>query len=183
MKTKQEIKPCTRCKIWKPLTDFHKRAASPDGLQPLCKSCKSNRDKAYIEADPERREKRKQRSKKWQKDNPEQYKEGLAKWKEANPDHKKYLDKKYTLWSHYRLTIEDYVNMLNEQGGVCKICKEARRLSVDHDHSCCPDKLCCGKCVRGLVCQRCNMMLGFIENYPDVHAAALEYIKNGTIDL
>ncbi len=36
-------------------------------------------------------------------------------------------------------------------------------LSVDHDHSCCPDKSACCKCIRGLLCADCNMMLGLAE--------------------
>lgn len=33
------MKICCRCKAGKPLSDFHKRSASPDGHQRLCKGC------------------------------------------------------------------------------------------------------------------------------------------------
>ena len=66
----------------------------------------------------------------------------------------------------YNLTFEDYLNMLVWQGGACAICKlsvDGYRLSVDHDHACCPGKTSCGRCVRGLLCTRCNWTLGRIE--------------------
>jgi hypothetical protein len=34
-------KTCSQCQATKPLGDFHKRAASPDGYAPLCKACKN----------------------------------------------------------------------------------------------------------------------------------------------
>lgn len=32
-------KECTKCKVWKPYSEFHKKAASKDGLQYKCKEC------------------------------------------------------------------------------------------------------------------------------------------------
>lgn len=50
--------------------------------------------------------------------------------------------------------------MLEEQGGVCAICRgrEGRKyLAVDHSHV--------TGCVRGLLCTRCNVAVGFCEKY------------------
>jgi|SRR6187551_2418154 len=88
-------------------------------------------------------------------------------------------EKKYTrakeLQKRYGITIEQYNEMLAKQNGVCAICKqpevllapngEPRNLCVDHDHSCCTSQRTCGKCIRGLLCQRCNVALGYLENY------------------
>ena len=73
------------------------------------------------------------------------------------------LDKKSHLWTHYRMTIEDYQSMLKSQNGKCKICNKNKRLVVDHDHSCCLQKNTCGNCVRGLLCFSCNTLVGYIE--------------------
>lgn len=47
-------KRCTGCGEEKPLSDFYRRAASRDGLQPRCKNCDDARKKAEIAADPQR---------------------------------------------------------------------------------------------------------------------------------
>lgn len=36
--------------------------------------------------------------------------------------------------------------------------------AIDHDHRCCPQKISCGKCTRGVVHTSCNIRLGSYEN-------------------
>lgn len=49
----------------------------------------------------------------------------------------------------------------------CTLCNErlsisrhARSFHIDHDHACCPGAVGCERCVRGLLCVRCNTTLG-----------------------
>jgi hypothetical protein len=50
------MKKCTKCGIEKPLTEFHKKSASKDGLDYWCRSCKSKSKKEYLKrADVKRR--------------------------------------------------------------------------------------------------------------------------------
>lgn len=67
----------------------------------------------------------------------------------------------------YNLTVEQYDAMLAEQGGRCAICRSSdpgpKSWHVDHDHDCCPAGGSCGKCVRGLLCHSCNLLLGHAE--------------------
>jgi hypothetical protein len=69
----------------------------------------------------------------------------------------------------YGVTPEQYAVLLAEQGGGCAICgRSDTRLTVDHDHKCCPEKArSCGKCIRGLICNNCNLAIGLAEDNPD----------------
>ena len=75
------------------------------------------------------------------------------------------------LLATFGITIEQYDEMLGQQGGVCAICgqpetaleaksrtevRRVKRLAVDHDHE-------TGK-VRGLLCWMCNTRLGYFES-------------------
>src|SRR5271156_5933449 len=45
----EQNKRCCSCKIFKPLTNFHKKYSTPDGLDPQCKTCKKQHDKKYYD--------------------------------------------------------------------------------------------------------------------------------------
>lgn len=81
----------------------------------------------------------------------------------------------------YGITSHDYDRMLKAQGGVCKICgrvnTDGKDLSVDHDHACCSGRRACGQCVRGLLCNRCNMGLGYFGDDAALLEAAARYLK------
>ena len=80
----------------------------------------------------------------------------------------------------YNLTRDDYVDMEKSQNGVCKICGEPERyknrLSVDHDHSCCPGITSCGKCIRGLLCSNCNRVLGQVNDSKVLLQKMIDYL-------
>jgi len=74
-------------------------------------------------------------------------------------------------WALYRLPWDDYEEMLEKQGGVCAICRNPfsenpRLIHVDHKHGCehpGKGKKCCRECVRGILCSRCNIFVGWME--------------------
>jgi predicted nucleic acid-binding Zn ribbon protein len=74
----------------------------------------------------------------------------------------------------YNLTQTEWEDILQLQGGVCAICqKESRTWHTDHNHSCCPGKVSCGKCVRGILCNKCNQAIGLLhENIESLERAA-----------
>ncbi len=93
-----------------------------------------------------------------------------------------------TLISKYKITIEQYEEILAKQNGVCRLChqEETRvdnrygaqaRLAVDHDHSCCPGETSCGNCVRGLLCHSCNTGIGKLGDDPARLRAAADYLE------
>lgn len=90
--------------------------------------------------------------------------------------------------ARYNLTPEAYAEMLEAQGGVCKICEQPetqrnvngdiKMLAVDHDHACCPEpSRSCGLCVRALLCGRCNQILGKFGDDIGLLARAIIYLK------
>lgn len=82
----------------------------------------------------------------------------------------------------FNITGDQYDRMLEAQHGVCAICfqvdNKGKRLSVDHDHRCCPQTKSCGKCVRGLLCHKCNMAIAFLHDNIKIIESAATYLKH-----
>lgn len=81
-----------------------------------------------------------------------------------NPD----AARNYQLKYRFGITADQYDELLEQQQGKCALCgtecQTGRRLAVDHDHTCCPNRRGgCGRCVRGLLCVKCNTWLGAYE--------------------
>ena len=71
--------------------------------------------------------------------------------------------REYMLMYKYKITKEKYEEMIKNG---CHICGQytERNLHIDHDHLCCSGEgATCGKCVRGVVCNRCNQTIGKYE--------------------
>ncbi len=77
-----------------------------------------------------------------------------------------------TLKKRYGLTLADYDLMLASQNGTCFICEVPpgpEPLYVDHCHV--------TKRVRGLLCPRCNTLVGYLEKRADLFPRAREYLR------
>lgn len=84
----------------------------------------------------------------------------------------------------YGLTQAGFDRLLESQGHACAMCHEAfedgQPIFIDHDHNCCEsEKRSCGRCVRGLLCLRCNTALGYIEKYSDLARA---YVRSAVVE-
>lgn len=79
---------------------------------------------------------------------------------------------KGNLKHNFNMTLEQYDQMFEEQNGICAICGgvnfSGRRLGVDHNHE-------TGK-IRGLLCHRCNFLLGALED-KEFTKRAKQYLK------
>lgn len=79
----------------------------------------------------------------------------------------------WLLKNTYGITSGEFDRMLEEQGGVCRICHKGpsgrfKHLCVDHCHT-------TGK-VRGLLCHACNKSLGFLEDDPARIKRLIDYL-------
>ena len=85
-------------------------------------------------------------------------------------------------FASYGVTREWYDAKLAEQGGGCAICgatkpdNRSNFMFIDHRHSCCEKRPCCGKCVRGLLCSRCNSFVERLDCITDWAEKALAYL-------
>lgn len=76
----------------------------------------------------------------------------------------------------------DFEVLFDSQGRMCAGCRRSdqTRWHVDHDHSCCPggqNAKTCGECVRGILCNGCNLGLGQLEDNPQTLRRLADYVE------
>ena len=104
---------------------------------------------------------------------------GAGYYSRCKPCHKAQLRARH--WAkRFGISPDQYLAIKDVQGGRCAICQVAsgatKALAVDHDHQHCPSGSGCHECIRGLLCSRCNNLLGFARDNPDVFRRAVEYL-------
>lgn len=88
--------------------------------------------------------------------------------------------RKFGLMRYYGMSLETYNVMLAAQNGVCAICKgtetyqpktysSPKALSVDHNHE--------TGAIRGLLCSRCNYMIGHSREDEEILLAGVAYLR------
>jgi hypothetical protein len=140
------------CLAEKEADQFSPDRRAKDGCQARCKKCKSGETRAAYAANPSRKSaigKRHYRS-----------------------------DRGATsrLSRMFGITVEGYRALLEKQGGRCAICPATEpgrgnvNFCVDHDHK--------TGAVRGLLCSRCNVALGLMNDDMAQLKSALEYMQS-----
>lgn len=143
------------CNIEKHLIEFPKETRMRDGCRNNCKKC---RDSSRTD--------RKGRNKKT-------YNAHMRKYRKNRILSQKQRDQATSslLKSRYGITLEEYRQRLEAQGGHCFLCPKksdgGRRLSVDHNHA-------TGK-IRGILCDGCNRTIAILDN-PDLFSKAIAYL-------
>lgn len=146
-------KPCTKCNIDKPLSEYFRAGNS---YRSSCKVCSSLVTKAY------------------RKRNPDKVKEWKQGYRERHPTK---VRNTHRNWRLSVLPIE-YKLLEQEQLGLCAICRnpetrltktgDPRFLSLDHDHE--------NGMLRGLLCNRCNIVLGHVEDDAELLEMMIKYL-------
>lgn len=140
-------KICIKCKQEKPFELFTKSKTAKFQRLNVCKACNNQRVK------------NKKPSAEYRKKYYNTNKEKLNQYKKTryltNPQIRLQL-KSNTLLRKYKLSLEEFQTLQIIQENKCAICLQKNNLVVDHCHI-------SGK-VRALLCLKCNMYLGVIEN-------------------
>lgn len=163
------VKICRDCNLENPIAKYQPDKEYTDGRGSVCYDCRNKR----------RRPRQRQR-----------YAEDSEYREQIKRDHKKRNDDNPGLTTIYhrkvrfKMTLEDFDNLLCKQGGVCAACGSShsgaigKDWGVDHDHACCSGKKTCGKCVRGILCNPCNLILGLAKDNPKILDALASYLRN-----
>lgn len=94
--------------------------------------------------------------------------------RKAFPD----IHKNWDLQRSFGLTLEDYKAKLLAQNGCCAICDrpetsmragKLKMMAVDHCHT--------TNEIRDLLCSRCNPMIGYAQDEPDILRKAADYLE------
>ena len=156
----KSIKICFRCKKEKESTDFYRSKAIKSGFMNECKECNGERNK------------------KWRIKNKLKASKTSKEWALNNPERSRLLKLKSYLRRKYNITVEEFEKRKKAQQNRCLICEKVFVLSsqthVDHNHS--------TKKVRGILCTRCNFIVGMVENEGDIILKSIEYIKRHELD-
>lgn len=149
----EETRECSKCSIPKDIDEFVRNG---NGRKSYCKLCHAQHEQGKRDADPQ------------------VYTQRARDWRAANPNRVK-----QNRLNKYNLTCEQYDLMLIKQDNRCAICTVlfTGRICIDHDHACCPETTSCGKCVRGLLCDPCNVAIGKLNDSVIVLARAIDYLR------
>ena len=173
-----DTKVCSKCGEEKPLTAFYGDKKSP------CKDCRKVKAKQRRKEDPEGAKQAKLR---WlaKPENAEHHKQLLRNWYEANKERAKANNRKNHLRTHYNLTPKQFERLLEQQNHLCAACKEPFNENetpyVDHDHGCCAGNRSCGNCIRGLVHHKCNIVMAFALDSPEILRRIADYVEQTSI--
>ena len=140
------FKICSKCKIEKDISDFHKCYSRKKGVHPQCKVCRLT----YLANNKEKTHKY---GKEYRKNNKDK-------------------TRNYSLKRNYGITLEQKQQIYVKQNKKCAICpryiETVNSACVDHEHT-------TGK-IREILCRKCNSALGLLQDNPEICFAAGNYI-------
>jgi len=177
------MKTCTTCELPYSLDEFYKRIKGEDARCKSCTKAASRRDYAenHEKRDAQKREHRRLnpeiwllRERKYRLKNRDKIRACKKAYKTRNPNQQRAAH----LRKEYGITLLEYQEMLGRQNGVCAICSlpeslvkhgKIISLAVDHRHH--------DGTIRGLLCSKCNLGIGYLGDSPKLLTAAATYIR------
>lgn len=174
-------KTCTKCSVRKYREEFHRDKRHPadklSGWRAICKDCFNARVRAATEAEPE---KFKARARAYYAAHRQERIAYVARWQNENRE-----KVRMTRALHRHGSENVLAGLLVKQDGRCYLCGREMSIpesgsvgvrhhtaTVDHDHDCPVGHderyYTCEVCRRGAACSRCNMLISFGEENPDL---------------
>lgn len=168
------MKPCKKCGVVKPLSEYHVARDNRDGHRNECKACwkaicraryLANRDE-YI-----------RRAQKWRDRNPDYYQEVLRRNREENREQRAKIGRRGYFRRKYGMSLEELEFLHVVQGDACAICGQTdpAGLHIDHHHE--------TGLIRGLLCGRCNKAIGLLKEDPALFDSASQYLQRTQLPL
>ncbi len=160
------------CGKEKPLSEFYKDSKLKEGYCYQCKECWKIRHNKYLRTPAGKSSQQMSRSKIMS--DPDKHTNAVKVLRNyRNTVHGKRVRKRERLHKNFGVTLEQYDLMAQQQNKLCAICgihqsKLTRALAIDHDHH-------TGK-IRGLLCGRCNIGLGYFKDSKENLLNAITYL-------
>lgn len=168
------MKPCKKCGVVKPLSEFHRATGMRDGRRNECKACWRQLQQGWYRRN---REYAIQRAQEWKRQNPKRYAEQKRRYREENKNQRAEVERRGYFRRRYGLSIEELEFLRVVQRDRCAICDEpdAAGLHVDHHHK-------TGQ-IRGLLCGKCNKAIGLLREDPKLFDSASSYLQRTQLPL
>jgi Uri superfamily endonuclease len=172
-----------------------KRAADPEGSREYMRAWKkANAEKIKarttswkIESGEIYKERRRESKQRWHAKNPDYLRawkaanpEKVRAWYEGNIEKIKMQTKRNALKRIYGLTLKQRDDLFAKQDHRCAVCKSAepgttKNWHIDHCHE--------TNRVRGILCNHCNLMLGYAKDNETTLANAIEYLRKNALQV
>lgn len=151
-----------------------------------CRTCRNDRMKARRAKSPGRGQGWKNAAKTHCPKGHEYTEENTYRWKKTNGTKCRVckecerLRRRRQLLRKYGITEERFTEMLQDCNYQCPGCDLpfddlVRQPDIDHFHDCC-ESGSCGKCVRGLLCHNCNLLIGHSSDSPTTLINLAQYL-------
>ena len=96
-----------------------------------------------------------------------------AKWNRENKERRAPTIQKNNYKKRYGLTIEQKQAMIDAQDGKCAICKS----DLETTHNVCVDHCHKTNKIRGILCRKCNLGIGHLNDSPQILKSAQMYLE------
>ena len=145
---------CNVCRQDKPRESFSADRRRKDGLQARCKSCAA------------------EIAKKWRLENQERVTAVRRDWEKRNPERH--------LLTKFGIRADEKRAIFEAQGSVCGACGSGHHghPRIEGETGWCLDHCHASGKIRGVLCWRCNLALGYAGDSPDALRALAAYIES-----